>query len=108
MDTPGQVVFFRDMLFKAAPVVDWQVATSAKQRQVDIDNVRENANRVTHDYAMGDLVYVERTGIYRKLDYKKQEPYKITEVFTNGTVRLKRRKDNERINIRRLKTQFEE
>ena len=39
-----------------------------------------------HDYAIGDRVYVEMTGIYRKLDYKKKVPYRITEVFTNATV----------------------
>ena len=69
------------MLFNLASVVDWRVVTAVKQRQVYIDNVRENAKRVTHDYAICDPVYVEMTGIYRKLDYKKQGPYRITELF---------------------------
>ena len=43
MATPGQAVFGRDMLFNLASVIDWQFSTTAKQRQVDIDNVRENA-----------------------------------------------------------------
>ena len=72
MDTPGQAVFGRDMLFNLESVVDWQVATAAEQRQLDIDNVRGNTKRVTHDYDTGDFVYVEMTGIYRKLDYKKK------------------------------------
>ena len=42
-----------------------------------MDNVKENAKWVMHDYAIGKLVYVEMTGIYRKLDYKKQGPYRI-------------------------------
>ena len=46
------------MLFNLASVIAWQVITAAKQRQVDIDNVRENNKRVTHDYAIGDQVYV--------------------------------------------------
>ena len=86
MATPGQAVFGRDMLFNLASVVDWRVVTAAKQRQVDIDNVRENSKQVTHDYAIGDQFYVEMTGIYRKLDYREQGKYTITEVFTNGTV----------------------
>ena len=49
MDTSGQSVFGRDMLFNLTSVFDWQVATAAKQHQVDIDNVRENAKRVTHE-----------------------------------------------------------
>ena len=49
MATPVQAVFGRYMLFNLASVVDWRVVTAVKQRQVDIDNVRENAKRVTHD-----------------------------------------------------------
>ena len=86
MATPGQTVFGRYMLFNLTSVVYWRVVTAAKQRQVDIDNVRENARRVTHDHAVGNRVYVEMTGIYRKIDCKKQGPYRITEVFTHGTV----------------------
>ena len=69
---------------------------------MDIYNVLENARRVTYDYAVGDLVYVEMTGIYRKLDYKKQGTYRIKEVFTNGTVEVQQGQVNECINIRRV------
>ena len=44
---------------------------------MDIDNVRENARQVTHDYAVGNIVCVEMTGVYHKLDYKKQGLYII-------------------------------
>ena len=94
------------MFFNLASVVDWQVVTAAKQHQVDIDNVIENAIQVTHEYTIGDQVYVEMTGIYLKLDYKKQGPYRITEVFTKITVGVKRRQANEKINIRRLNPHF--
>ena len=87
---PGQAIFGRDVSFNLESVVDWRVTTAAKQRQVDIDNVRENVKQVTHEYAIGDRVYVEITGNYRKLDYKKQGPYRITEVFTNVTVQVQR------------------
>ena len=108
MDTPGQAVFGRDILFNLASVVDWQVVTAVKQRQVDTDNVIENAKQVTNDYAIGDQVYVEMTGIYHRPDYRKQGPYIITEVFTNYTVRFQRGKVNKIINIRRLKPHFNE
>ena len=58
MATPGQAVFGIYMLFNLASVLDWQFVTTKKQHQVDIDNVRENARQVTHDYAIGDRVYV--------------------------------------------------
>ena len=63
MATPGQAVFGRDILFNLASVIDWKVSIAAKQRQVDVDNVRKNAKQVTHDYAIGNRVYVEMTGI---------------------------------------------
>ena len=68
MATPDQAIFVRDMLFNPASVLDWQVVTAVKQRQVEIDNVRENAKRVTHEYGIGNLVYVEMNGIYCKID----------------------------------------
>ena len=57
-DTPGQAVFGRDMIFNITSVIYWRVTATNKQREVEIDNVRENARRVTHGYAIYDLVYV--------------------------------------------------
>ena len=102
-DTPGQAVFSRDMIFNLVSFIDWQVITSKKQRQVIIDNVRENYSQVSHDYAVGYLVYVNITGIYRKLYYKKFRPYRIIEVFTNGAVWVQKLRLNKRINIRFFK-----
>ena len=86
MDKPGQYILDRYMIFNLASVIDWWVITAAKQRQVNIDNIRENARQVTHDYKIGNQVYVGITGIYCKLDDKKQGPHRITEVFTDDTV----------------------
>ena len=108
MVTPGQAVCRRDILFKLSSVFNWRVSTAAKQRKVDIINVRENAKRVTHECAIGNQVYVEMTGIYRKLDYRKQGPYIITEVFKNGTFRVQLGQVNEHINIIHLKPHFNE
>ena len=63
MAKPGQDVFGRYMLFNLESFIDWWFVTTAEQRQLDIDNVRENAKQVRHDYAIGDQVYVEMTGI---------------------------------------------
>ena len=90
MSTPGQAVFGRDMLFNPTSVLDWWFVTTAKQRQLDIDNVRGESRRVTHDYVIGNRVYVEMTEIYRKIDYKKQRLYKITVAFANSTVQVQR------------------
>ena len=59
MATPGQYVFGIEILFKLTSVVDWIFSTTEKQLQVDIDNVIENARRVTYDYLIGNRVYIE-------------------------------------------------
>ena len=104
--TPGQAVFVRYIISNLTSVVDWRVITTGKQWQVEIDNVWENTRRVIHDYAIGDLVYFKRTGIYRKLYYSKQGPFIMAEFFTNGTVWFQRVQVNERINIRLLTHHF--
>ena len=95
------------MLFNFTSIIDWCVVTNRKQGQVDIDNVWKHVRRVRHDQATGNLVYVENTVIYLKLYYKKQGPYIINEVYTNGTVWVQRGIIKKRINIRWLVTHFE-
>ena len=52
MVTPIQAVFGKDMLFNLVLVVYCRVVNTAKQRQVDIDNVSKTFRRVMHDYAI--------------------------------------------------------
>ena len=49
MATLGQAILGKDMSFNLESVVDWQVVTAARQSQVDINDVRENARQVMHD-----------------------------------------------------------
>ena len=55
------------MIFNLTSDFDWIVITAKKQEQVNIENVCKNARQVSHEYAVGDLVYVGMTGIYHKL-----------------------------------------
>ena len=73
----------------------------------DKANLRENKKRVDYDYQVDDQVYIVKDGIFRKMDCPKEGPFVITDVFTNGTVRIQRGAINERINIRRLEPHFE-
>ena len=66
-----QDIFGRYIIFNLMSFVDWLAVNAETKRQVDIDNVWGNARPVTHDYAIGNQVYVEITGIYHKLDYNK-------------------------------------
>ena len=79
-----------------------------RQRKADVANKRENSKRIDYDYKVGQKAYIVNTDIHRKLNGPKKGPYlKITEVYTNGNVRLQRGAVNERINIRRLEPHFE-
>jgi len=106
--TPGQLVFGRDMLLdlKFAPI--YEQVWADKQRRINYNNVQENDRRAIHDYKVGEYAYILRDGNYRKLEGDKQGPYRISEVFTNGTVRIRKGIVKERLNIRRLTPHFGE
>ena len=61
--TPVQAVFGKDIIFNLASVVDWRVITAKKHRQVKTDNVCKNNNQVSDYYVVGDLIYMDMTGI---------------------------------------------
>lgn len=105
--TPAQLVFGRDMIFNLQTLVDWKALSIRKQKLVDAANLRENQNRIDFDYQIGQKVYVINNDIKRKLESPKKGPYLITNIYTNGTVRIQRGNVNERINIRRLEPHFE-
>ena len=105
--TPTQLVFGRDMMFNLQTLVDWKELSLKKQQTTEVANLRENKNRIDYDYQIGSQVYIVKDGILRKLTCPKEGPYPVTDVFTNGTVRIQRGPINERINIRRLEPHFE-
>ena len=100
--SPGQLVFGRDMLFNIPYIPNWENIRAQKQLLTNKNTITENKKRISHDYAVNDNVLIYRDGIFRKLDGPFLGPYKIIEVYTNGTVRIQRGIVTERINIRRL------
>ena len=46
----------------------------------------KNSKQVKFDYTAGNVLYMNKTGIYHKLYYKEREFHRITEVFTNGKI----------------------
>ena len=100
-------VFGRDMLFNISSLVNWKAISTSRQQSVDKANLCENRKRVDYYYQVGQQVYVIRDGIFRKLEGPKFGPFPITDIYTNGTVRIQRGSINEQINIRRLEPHFE-
>jgi len=96
------------MLFDIPFVADWHKIGDYIQRQTDRSNTRENSKRVDYDYKVGDKVLIRKDGILRKAEsIWRKEPWTITAIRTNGTIRIRCGNKSERINIRRV-TPFSE
>ena len=101
--SPGAAIFGRDMLFDVPFIADWNKIGDYRQRQTDLSTGRENKRRVDYDYKIGDRVLVIQDGILRKAQSPHgKEPWTITTVHTNGTIRIQRGTNTERKNIRRV------
>ena len=93
--SPGAAIFGRDMLFDIPYIVDWNKIGEYRQRQTDHNTERENRLRIDYDYKIGDKVIVRKNGILRKSESPyHREPWTITSVHTNGTIRVQRGKKN--------------
>ncbi len=101
--SPGAVIFGRDMLVNILFIADWCKIEDRRQLLTDRGNKQENAIRIDYDYKVGDKVQVINEGILRKAEsaYGK-EPWTITTVHTNGTIRIQRGTKTEQLSIRRV------
>ncbi len=97
------------MLFDIPYKADWNnIGVHSRQRQTDLNTARENLQRVDYDYKVGDKVLIRKDGILRKTESRyDSEPWTITSVHTNGTIRVERRTKSERINNRRVTPYFD-
>jgi len=99
--TPGQLVFGRDMIFNIQHEANWKAIMDRKQQRIDKNNRDENSKRIVRDYQVGDKVLLERHDA-RKMERPYVGPYKITNIYTNGTVTIKKGSVYQRHNIRRI------
>ncbi len=101
--SPDAAIFGRDMLFDIPFIADWNKIGEYRQRQTDLSTARKNSKQVDYDYKVGNKVLKTQEGILRKAEspYSKQ-PWTITSVHMNGTIRIQRGTQLERINIRRV------
>lgn len=106
--THGQLVFGRDMLLDLKFETNYEQMWAKKQKRFKYNNIRENSKRAAHDYNVDDYVYIITDGQYHKLEGDKQCPFRITEVLTNGTVRLQKGVVNKHLNILPLTPHFGE
>ncbi len=101
--SPGAAIFGQHMLFDIPFLADWNKIGEYRQRQTDRNTLRENRSRRDWDYKVGDIVLLLKEGILRKGESKyESDPWTITSVHTNGTIRIQCGTKSERLNIRRV------
>jgi hypothetical protein len=106
--SPDAAIFGRDMLFDIPYIADWNKVGDYRQCQTDLSTKRENNSQLDYDYKVGGKVLVRKEGILRKTESQyDSEPWTITSVHTNGTIRVECRSKLERLNIRRVTPFFE-
>jgi hypothetical protein len=101
--SPGAAIFERDMIFDIPFVADWHKTGEQRQSLTNCGNQHKNAKRIDYDYKVGDKVLLINEGILCKAEsvYSK-EPWTITTVHTNGTIRIQRRTRTKQLSIRRV------
>jgi hypothetical protein len=101
--SPGAAIFGQDMLFNILFIADWRKIGEYRQRLTDHNTARENKGRIDYDYEVGQKVLVRNEGILCKTESRYlKEPWTITSVHTNGTIRVQCRNKCERMSIQRV------
>jgi hypothetical protein len=102
--SPDAAIFGRDMLFDILFMADWHKIGEQRQSLTNRGNQRKNAKRIHYDYKVGDKVLlIKEEGILCKAEstYGK-EPWTITTVHTNGTIRIQCGTRKEQLSIWRV------
>jgi len=86
---PGAATFERDMLFDIPFIADWKQIGEYRLHQRHRSYKRENSSRVNYDYKVGDEILIHKNDILRKAEsIWRKNPWTITTVHTNGTIRI--------------------
>jgi hypothetical protein len=95
--SPGAAIFEQDMLFDIPSVANWHKIGEQRQSLTDC------GKQIDYDYKVRDKVLVINEGILHKAEsaYGK-EPWTITTVHTNRTIRIQRGTKTKRLSIRRV------
>jgi hypothetical protein len=102
---PGAMIYGQDMLFDIILfIADWKKIGEHRQKLTDLKTASENKGRIDYDYKVGQKILVRNKGIHRKAQsIWQKDPWTITTVHTNGTIRTQHGNKEERLNIRRVK-----
>jgi hypothetical protein len=98
--SPGAAIFGQDTLFNIPFVADWRKIGEQRQSLTNCGNQHKNDKQIDYNYKVGDIELVINEGILRKTEsaYGK-EPWTITTVHSNGTIRIQCRTKTEQLSI---------
>jgi hypothetical protein len=101
--SPGAAIFGCDMLFDIPFVADWRKVGEQRQSLTDRGNQRKKDKCIDYNYKVGDKVLVINEGTLCKAESAfGKEPWTITTVYTNGTIRIQCGTKMEQLSIRRV------
>jgi hypothetical protein len=87
--SPDAAIFGRDMLFIIPYIAGWNKIGDYMQCQTDLNTKCENNSQIDYNYKVGGKVLVWKDGILHKIESRyDSEPWTITSVHTNGTLRV--------------------
>ena len=109
--SPSQLAFGYDMVFRQKVLIDWERIKSLRRKMAAANNAKENRKRLPHEYKVGDKVLLvlkpyERRGKISPSTYSRG-PFTITEVISNGTVKIQCGAYVDIVSIRRITPYFE-
>jgi pyruvate kinase len=77
-----------------------------KQKASDLNVDRENHKRVKYDYKVNDLILLDQGTVQRKLVPKRDGPYQVIRVYSNGTLQIRKGIYVQRVSIRKCVPYF--
>ena len=100
--TPAQLIFGRDSIINQRHDVGWETIRKRKQDLINKGNECENCNQIGHMYKQGDKVLLQNTWKTKFSQDAYVGPYVITTVRNNSTVRARKGRVMDTLNIRSL------
>jgi hypothetical protein len=82
--------FNRDMLFDLSFTTSYNDLKNIKQKASDLNVDCENKKRIKYDYKVNDLILLDRGTLQRKLVPKRDGPYQVIRVYSNGTLKIRK------------------
>jgi cation transport regulator ChaB len=94
--TPVQIVFGRDMLFDLSFTTEYKEIKKRKEEASDANTHKENSKQVKHEYKVNDQILLQK-----KLSTKRDGLYQVVQVYSNGTLKIRKGIYVQRVSMRR-------